>query len=94
MIYSDYDINRFPINREIEAFFKVKNRNVCEIHEKPLEYYCFSDQAEICQICIIFGKHKEHNYSFKKELKKTNSEKILKAKDKISSFDISGNQKE
>ena len=46
--YEKYWISDFPINWEIEAFFKVKMKKLCEVHEKPLEYYCLTDLKEIC----------------------------------------------
>lgn len=60
-------MDQFPINREIEAFLKVRTESFCEIHEKPLEYFCKNDEINICQVCIIFGKHKDHLYILKKE---------------------------
>lgn len=71
------------MNREIEAFFKIKQRKLCDVHEKPLEYYCMTDLKEICQVCIIFGKHKEHKYTFKQDLKKVNDAKISGIKESL-----------
>ena len=76
--YKDQKISNFPINREIEAFLQVKSNTLCEIHEKQLEYFCYDDETDICQICIIFGKHKSHNYTLKRDLKKNNEERFDK----------------
>lgn len=46
---------------------KVKKEEFCSIHEKALEYFCRDDEQDICQVCIIFGEHKEHRYILKKE---------------------------
>lgn len=45
-----------------------------------------TDQQEICQICIIFGKHKDHKYTFKQELKKVIGEKLQEVDKKINGF--------
>lgn len=74
------------MNREIEALFKIKQKKLCEVHEKPLEYYCMTDLREICQVCIIFGKHKDHKYTFKQDLNKVNQAKINGLKQGLGEF--------
>lgn len=43
-------IDEFPINKEIETFFKFHDKNQCSLHDKPFEYFCTNDKCliEIC----------------------------------------------
>ena len=75
----------FPVNREIETFYKIQQKNLCTAHEKTLEYFCLTPQClqEICQICIIFGKHKSHKFVPKKDLIEINETKVTKLNESV-----------
>ncbi|XP_040009767.1 E3 ubiquitin/ISG15 ligase TRIM25-like [Xiphias gladius] len=33
----------------------------CAIHQRPLEYFCFSDMTSLCTTCLIEGHHQNHD---------------------------------
>lgn len=43
--YENYKLKEFPINKEIELILNLQDMKLCKTHDKPLEYYCETDNA-------------------------------------------------
>lgn len=42
--------------------------DLCPIHNIPFVFYCLSDFQKICEKCIVYNDHKNHNYKKIEEL--------------------------
>ena len=69
-------VEDFPVNVALVGLLRdesVPTMNNCPLHShKPLDYYCLQCYKVICADCYIFGDHKSHKLSKKKELKDLN----------------------
>ncbi len=70
--YLKPNISNFPVNKDMQRFIFKQPKKTCKQHNKFLEYFCLTDQAEICAICGLFGGHKDHKITTKTELKDIN----------------------
>lgn len=50
---------------------------ICEEHNKNCELVCLTDQAIICSDCVLFGKHKIHQFYKMVDFKKMVKQKLL-----------------
>lgn len=78
------------------AFFYKEKKNKCKKHDNFLEYFCMSCEAQICALCGLFGKHKDHKITTNKELRNINNNLIKSTKGGFDAFmffdDYSKNQ--
>nr|XP_006012745.1 PREDICTED: tripartite motif-containing protein 35-like isoform X1 [Latimeria chalumnae] len=86
--FSDLKIN-YTLRNIVDTYKKEgkkpkeESKPICSQHKKELELYCVEDKEAICVNCVIFKKHKNHEFlsieeasqKFKEELK--NSLKLL-----------------
>lgn len=61
----------------------------CLKHNKILEYYCLSDNKEICALCGLFGIHKNHKITTNLELQGINKLLIEQTNKNLEYFEFS-----
>ena len=91
-ITTEININYFPVNHALISILPSKvienTSDICQAHNKVLNYVCVKDSVRVCTECLLSGNHVGHKYmkeeQFKLASKKT-SEKCKKDVNQISS---------
>lgn len=91
--YDNPQIGDFPANNAILLMIE-KSPKVCETHGKPKEFFCTSDNAEICAECGLFGQHRSHEIVPFKELQKTNERSLKSLRDAVEQYSSLAEAKE
>lgn len=84
--YQEFEIEDFPLNKDMIIFLTNKKKILCREHKKCLDYYCITDLKEICALCGLFGEHKEHKITTKNEIKNLNDTILRSSSEKIENF--------
>lgn len=77
------------ILQETEQPKKKEKKNICPKHNKILEYYCLSDNKQICALCGLFGIHKNHKITTNLELQGINKLLIEQTNKNLEYFEFS-----
>lgn len=83
--YEDPALEDFPPNNAILMMLE-RSVKTCPEHGKPLEFFCATDQAEICAECGLFGVHRTHQIAPFKELQKLNEKGLKGLRDSLAPY--------
>ena len=79
----------FPVNTVLLSKLEKEDKNdprPCEVHGKPLEYFCMTDSNDVCANCALFGEHKNHSLLQTKELQLVNQNLITQMRSTLTGF--------
>ena len=76
------NVDIFPSNVHIQHMI-IDSPKVCQIHNKALEFFCLSDNMEICSACGLLGAHKTHKITTLTDLENNSKELLVGIKKQI-----------
>jgi len=81
-------IETFKVNFGLkELIEEASSQEVCPVHHEPLRLICYTDKKKICDDCVHFGDHKEHDIRSIKQIQPVLEEKRKKIEATIAGID-------